>query len=217
MYVGYMYGTSNETAIDRSNSNNSTIKSAIDKWYVDNLNTNYGKYLSTTAVYCNDREIGKETYSETGDLIFYFAPYTRLAVKNAPTYDCTNISDAFSVSNTSAKLNYPIGLMTADEVSFAGGLWYGKAPAYYYRNSSSASTSSTGLIYWWTMTPSNWNGSSSGMFSVFGSDSPGYLGDSGLRNTFGVRPVISLKSCVKYGDGDGSADSPYTIDESYEC
>ena len=55
MYVGYMYGTSGSLANNRLNTNDSTIKGVIDNWYKDNLNTNYGKYLSTTAVYCNDR------------------------------------------------------------------------------------------------------------------------------------------------------------------
>ena len=67
MYVGYMYGASNATSIDRSNTNNSTIKGVIDTWYKNNLNTNYGKYISTTAVYCNDRsnpagDITQETH-----------------------------------------------------------------------------------------------------------------------------------------------------------
>ena len=55
-YVGYMYGDDGSSLSNaRKNTNNSTIKTTIDNWYKDNLNTNYGKYISTTAVYCNDR------------------------------------------------------------------------------------------------------------------------------------------------------------------
>ena len=39
-----------------------------------------------------------------------------------PSYNCTDIRDAFSAENTSAKLDYPISLMTTDEIAFAGGL-----------------------------------------------------------------------------------------------
>ena len=64
MYVGYMYGTSGSLANNRANTNNSTIKSSIDTWYENNLKRNYGKYLSTTAIYCNDREVGDGTASD---------------------------------------------------------------------------------------------------------------------------------------------------------
>ncbi len=64
MYVGYMYGTSGSLANNRANTNNSTIKSSIDTWYENNLKRNYGKYLSTTAIYCNDREVGDGTESD---------------------------------------------------------------------------------------------------------------------------------------------------------
>ena len=73
MQVGYMYGTSGSLENNRTNENSSTIKTVIDNWYKDNLNTNYGKYLSTTAVYCNDREIGSGTYSVKADDFNYAA------------------------------------------------------------------------------------------------------------------------------------------------
>lgn len=43
---------------------------------------------------------------------------------NIPTYDCNNNSDKFTVSTSTGngKLIYPIALMTADEIKFAGGL-----------------------------------------------------------------------------------------------
>ena len=35
-----------------------------------------------------------------------------------------------------------------------------------------------------------------------------------VHTSVGVRPVVSLKSCVKYASGDGSASNPYTIEET---
>jgi len=123
------------------------------------------------------------------------------------------------VSNTSAKLDYPIGLMTADEVSFAGGGTFmdESAPAYYYQNS--AGNSSTSDTWWWTMSPNSWREGVPGtMLVVYGSREPGILEPraySVLDNIgTGVRPVISLKSCVKYSSGNGSANEPYTIKET---
>ena len=212
MYVGYMYGTSGSLANNRLNTNNSSIKDKIDTWYEQNM-TSYTKYLSTTAVYCNDRSNPAGGYN-TGNSTFYYGAYTRLSTNKAPSYDCTATEDKFTVdtSTGNGKLKYPIALMTADEVSFAGGLWATNAPTWYYKNS--ANGSSTGSTWWWLLSPSNWNGSYARVFRVYGSSGPGYLSNYNVDGSSGVRPAVSLKSCVKTSGGDGSANAPYTIEET---
>ncbi len=212
MYVGYMYGTSGNLVSNRTNTNNSTIKTAIDNWYASNM-TSYTKYLSTTAVYCNDRTVASGTYSAT-ESSFNYAPYTRLNTNKTPTYDCTTTEDKFTVDSSAGngKLTYPIALMTADEVSFAGGEFDSSAPTWYYYNS--AKGSSTGSTYWWLLSPYNWYGGHAYVFGVSGSDDPGSLIFNSVIYLNGVRPVVSLKSCVKYSTGDGSAEHPYTIQET---
>ena len=207
-YVSYMYGSLGSVENARANTNNSTIKTAIDNWYATNLNTNYGKYISTTAVYCNDR-----TYTISGSNTL-FGAYTRLRTNKTPTYDCTDTNDKFTVdkSTGNGKLTYPIALMTADEVSFAGGLWGTNAQTWYYYNS--AKGSSTGEQLWWLLSPASGNGSYAYVFFVVGSSNPGFLSSTYVSHTYGVRPAVSLKSCVKTSGGDGSAGTPYTIEES---
>ena len=204
-YVSYMYGNLGSVANARENITDSTIKTIIDKWYKDNLNTNYGKYLSTTAVYCNDRSTSDNTN---------FGARTRLITNKTPSYDCTATEDKFTVdtSTGNGKLTYPIALMTADEVSFAGGLYLTSAPTWYYYNS--ANKSSTGSTDWWLLSPFGWSGSDAFVFYVFGSSNPGYLYNYSVNGAGGVRPVISLKSCIKYSTGNGSASDPYTIKET---
>ena len=216
MYVGYMYGTSGSQESNRTNENDSTIKTAIDTWYKNNLEAKgYTKYLSTTAVYCNDREVGSGTYSATGSS-FNYAPRERLYTNKTPIYGCTNINDKFTVDSSTGngKLTYPIALITADEISYAGGVAYTTAPMWYYTNSSLES--STGSEYWWLLSPGYWNGSNAHVFRVCGSGSPGYLhgGDVFASGTYGVRPAVSLKSCVKTSGGDGTSSNPYTILET---
>ena len=204
MYVGYMYGTSGSLASNRDNTNNSTIKGVIDTWYKHNLNTNYGKYISTTAVYCNDRSV-PDTYD--------FGAYIRLETNKTPSYDCATTEDKFTVdtSTGNGKLTYPIGLMTADEVSFAGGLIATNAPTWYYKNS--ANGSSTGYEDWWLLSPYLWEGSDAFVFHI--NNNPGCLGFATVESSIvSVRPALSLKSCVKYASGDGSASDPYTIKET---
>ena len=212
-YVSYMYGSTGSIANARTNqTNSSTIKTAIDNWYKDNLNTNYGKYISTTAVYCNDRSVTNGTYSTSSS--FDYAACTRLGSNKTPSYDCSVTEDKFTVdtSTGNGKLTYPIALMTADEVSFAGGLWGTNAQTWYYYNS--AKGSSTGEQWWWLLSPASGNGSYAYVFFVVGSSNPGFLSSTYVSHTYGVRPAVSLKSCVKTSGGDGSASAPYTIEES---
>ena len=194
-YVGYMY---------YSNGTNSTIKDTIDTWYKNNL-TNYTKYLSTTAVYCNDRSTSDNTN---------FGARTRLIANKTPSYDCTATEDKFTAdtSTGNGKLTYPIALMTADEVSFAGGLYENNAQTWYYYNS--ANGSSTGDTWWWLLSPNSWDGSYAYVFYVYGSSNPGSLDYYRVNDINGVRPAVSLKSCVKTSGGDGSASTPYTIEET---
>ena len=214
MYVGYMYGTSGSLVNNRTNTNNSTMKTTIDNWYTRNLEAKgYTKYLSTTAVYCNDRSNPAGGYN-TGNSTFYYGAYTRLYTNKTPSYDCTATEDKFTVdtSTGNGKLTYPIALMTADEVSFAGGLYGTNAPTWYYYNS--ANGSSTGSTWWWLLSPVDWRDSYPYVFFVGGSSNPGFLGSNGVDYTGAVRPAISLKSCVKYSSGNGSASDPYTIKET---
>ena len=223
-YVSYMYGSTGSIANARTNqTNSSTIKTTIDNWYTSNLEAKgYTKYLSTTAVYCNDRSTSDNTH---------FGAYTRLDTNKTPSYDCSATEDKFTVSSSTGngKLTYPIALMTADEISYAGGIYgnYGNynANAWYFRNakegtlttnssSTDASYSSTGSTYWWLLSPVGWNGSGALVFFVGGSSDPGYLTYVNVNYTGGVRPAVSLKSCTLYSTGDGTSESPYEIVET---
>ena len=209
-YVGYKYGEDTSLNTIRNNTTDSTIKTYIDRWYQNNL-TNYTKYLSTSAVYCNDRSEETEgAYTRRTD--FNFASYKRLSTDKTPRYNCSDIRDAFSVENTSAKLSYPIALMTADEMAFAGGMAYtnmSTSYAWFISNNygTDASTSS-----WWSLSPIFWKDRSAREWIWYSGNA--YLSDGSLNLAYAVRPAISLKSCTLYSTGDGTAENPYTIQET---
>ena len=209
MYVGYKYGTTGSLENNRLNTNDSTMKTYIDNWYKNNL-TAYTKYLSNDAVYCNDRNLKSgETYSNSFD----YASWERIYTNKQPTYNCTNMSDAFSVNNTSAKLDYPVGLMTIDELSYAGGAYNAKLTtpyAWYYTNVNGESI--TGSAPSWALSPNYWDGSLSRVWSVGGSDLPGNLVNYFyVVDSIAVRPSVSLLSCNLISRGDGSANNPYVV------
>ena len=215
-YVGYKYGEDTSLDTIRNNTTDSKIKTYVDNWYKNNL-INYTKYLSTSAVYCNDRSLGTgQTYSTSSDSEFKFAPYYRMdwdtdGALAIPSYNCTDIRDAFSAENTSAKLTYPVSLMTADEIAFAGGVasqTMNTPYAWFISNSAGTQVSTS----WWSLSPNVWG---YGNAYVWNWNSDGAsLGSYRVDYTSAVRPAISLKSCIKYSTGDGTSESPYEIVET---
>ena len=231
-YVGYMYGTSGSLENNRLNTTDSTIKAYIDNWYKTNM-LNYTKYLSNDAVYCNDRSITKGTFSLTES--FEFAAYTRRYGTNetTPTYNCSNIADAFSANNEKAKLTYPVALITFDEATYIAGGEFGNINSWLFRNAKKGIphydvkyesdgdeyvenfdiSYSSSEISWDTMTPVDSSVDPELYVTNFYiSDGDGYIGaGSGVS---GVRPVLSLNKDVIYKSGDGNSANPYIIEEN---
>ena len=107
----------------------------------------------------------------------------------------------YTVSSTAGnqKLKYPIALLTADEVTYAGGrVWKLNKNFYLYSNS-----------YWWTMTPYYVGGLyGTNAFNLY---SNGDLDTSPLYYGRDLRPAISLKKGTVAVDGDGTPSSPYIV------
>lgn len=198
-YVGYMFGTKGAStyANTHSNTTNSTIKTRLDSWYDTNIvNTGNEKYIAD-AIYCNDRSVSSGTGIGTTNTTY--AAKTRRN-NGQPTLKCANNNDKFTKSTTigNGKLTKMIGLITSDEVIYAGG----KSGTYnqeYYLYSGA---------WYWTMAPYSY---ASGLAYVDDVSSEGNLYNGYVNNTYGgVRPVVSLKSDAISG-GSGTAASPFLV------
>jgi len=184
------------------NSNNSVIKNTIDTWYKNNL-TSYSSYLADET-FCSDRKVNSGFgYLTTGTTTY--GAYGRLVLDQLPSLKCTQSNDKFNLSNPEAKLDYPISLITADEVAMAGGVYNTANNNYYLYDGQ----------YSWTLSPSRYNSyySYSGVWYI---DSLGSLGPwNNVTLSFGTRPVINLKSDVVINSGDGTALNPYVVFATY--
>ena len=194
--VSYSNNTYEDTLL---NEKNSTIKDKVDYWYVTNL-TEYTKYLANTTYFCNDRVISTgDGYSINSGTTY--GPYNRLYVHRTPTLKCSQSADKLTFSSDGSALNYPIALITADEIALAGG-YEGKANSSFYLYNGQG---------YWTMSPSYFS-SSSGAAYVCDLHSSGKLDIwTSTSNSFGVRPVINLKTDIQIAKGDGTALNPYVI------
>ena len=207
-YVGYMYGTvkSNNYEEAHANTNDSNIKKVVDEWYKDNL-LSYATYIDKNSGFCGDREISSGLGYGTNETDY--AAYDRLFahLEKMPTLKCSNPNrDLYTVSeanNGNRALTYPIGLITADEISYAGGIWNDDENKYNY-----SFYLYIGEIAYWTMTPHRYtSGGWAGSCLLGGA---GHLSATGSQNAHGVRPVINLKPEVTF-KGAGTLTDPYTI------
>ena len=203
-YVGYMYTIGQVHGLGES----SGIKQTLDSWYTTNIaNKGYGDQVSKEAGFCGDREPSTDKTTSNGSggtekTTTYYGGYIRLvnSTKN-PTLKCKNNEDMYTVSGSSRgnnALTNPVGLIAADEVSMAGGVWNTTNTSYYLY---------TGQGYW-TMSPYYFGGNSADVFIV-GSDS----GLSSVQVFFarGVRPVINLSANITIKSGNGTSSTPYEI------
>ena len=200
-YVGFKY-TSGSV---HGTGTNSIILTALNSWYTSNLSS-YADKIEENAGFCGDRTPSTSNTTSnnqggTGTTETYYGTYIRLETNKQPTFECENDNDLYTTSGSSSgnkALQYPIGLITADEVAYAGGVNEVSNSGYYLY---------TGQNYW-TMSPSFYS-SYGYMFVV---DFDGLLNNLRYVNySFGVRPVINLRSDVTL-TGSGTTTDPYVVE-----
>ena len=195
--------SSNSLLSAQTNKTDSPIKTTLDNWYKTNL-TSYNDKLADET-FCSDRSIASGTGYKTDSYTFYGA-YNRLQDNKTPSLKCSQDNDKFKVSNESAKLDYPVGLILADEVALAGGR------AYY--NGAYSPNSNYYLYngkYFWTLSPSRFSSYSSDADVWFVVPSGSLYSWNYVTYSFGVRPVINLRADTLITKGDGSALSPFVV------
>ena len=195
-----------------TNENSSTIKTEIDDWYA-NYMVDYASYLEDT-VFCNDRSYDEYLSSSgwnkdhSNDYNFEGMPPflvfnggNRLFVTETvnPTLVCKNKNDKFTVSTGigNGDLTYPVGLITADEMVYAGAS-KGSNDTFYLYNSNDS----------WSLSPCDFGAGGAVEFSLA---SGGGLGGGRVGHGTGVHSVVSLKPGIPISGGDGTASSPYVI------
>ena len=121
-----------------------------------------------------------------------------------PQFKCPNASNDLFTLSTNTKgnkaLTNPIGLITADEVVYAGGTRNAINGSYYLNN---------GTRYW-TMSPSFFD---SAQYMWFASEHSHLISSANYEfsGLIDVRPVINLKSDVEIISGDGRVGNEYVI------
>ena len=205
-YVGYMYGNPDGTTFDEvhNNTNNSTIKTAVDNWYKTNIaDKGYSSYVSNAVGFCGDRTLASGDGVSTTQYS-YFGAYQRFQ-KKSPQFTCPNKErDLYTTTDSSIGnkvLTYPVGLVTYDELVFSG-------MDYDHVNKLAWSYSTQ---HYWTMSPSYF-------VAAWGRANEWYLNSAGgldpwwnVGYSLGARPVINLKSDTLITGGIGTGSDPFVV------
>ena len=214
MYVGYMYQSGQVHGLKT----NSRIKTTLDSWYIDNLKDEYAEYLDGNVGFCGDRYPSTSGSSSngqggTGSTETHYGANIRLINSKNPSFKCTDSQDLYttpgsSKGNGALKVTpsdndstpTPIGLITADEVAFAGGVDGLNNTGYYLYNNAA----------YWTMSPSYFASGTARVLRVSASGSLATDAVDGTYGTRGVRPVINLKSTIAIS-GSGTTGDPFKV------
>ena len=207
-YVGFKYGAEGSSTYDatHANTNNSTILTNLETWYTNNLKT-YESVIDDN-VWCNDKTNVTDTSYDPWSItpngrgyaknVTYYGATQRLVSKNG---NAGGTGPSLKCTGELSKINSKVGLITADELAYAG-------YAYAQNNTTTYLQENATDTYWWSLSPGRFNGGSADVWDVSGGD--GSFGSSYVGNAFGVRPSISLKSTTNV-TGEGTSSTPYII------
>ena len=229
-FVGYQYiigkqhgygkcAPSNETCIiDGATVYNSTIKQVLENWYEENILPLDENDFVSDQIFCNDRS------ASTSDVIFSNTNYTTLSSwqsQNMIYYYGTSGRTWYSTLSTSllcplqvdqftvdkhdnignGALSYPVGLITSDELNFAGSPAKTDNYTFYLYNGD----------YYYTGSPNWFKVSAYVDVMTLARHHANTLSYYNANNGYAIRPVISLSSNVKL-IGSGTWNDPYEVD-----
>ena len=208
-YVGFMYGTpkSSTYAATHANTNKSTILTNLETWYTSNL-APYENVIDDT-VWCNDKTNVTDTsynpfgYSDVNGLGYarnytYYGATQRLVSTSGRA---GGTGPSLRCNGELSKINSKVGLITADELAFAG-------YAYGINNTTTFLHENATDTWWWSLSPFSFLGGIANVWYVYGGS--GLLGYGLVDGAYGLRPSISLRSTTSV-TGEGTSSSPFII------
>ena len=209
-YVGFKYGTAgaSDYPTTHANTNNSTILTNLETWYTNNLKTYADKIADT--VWCNDKtNVTDKTYDPYNwsnvnglgygtNTTFYGATQRLVSTSGS----AGGAGPSLKCNGELSKITSKVGLITADELAFAG-------YAYGLQNTTTYLQENAIDSWWWSLSPYGFGGGGNAyVWRVLASI--GYLDHNYVSSSGGLRPSISLKSPTNV-TGDGTSDKPYKV------
>ena len=187
--IGTKAFNSTYNTYDKMYYTNSELKTVVDNWFTTNITGDNANKVVSGNYFCEAARVAYNTSK-------YTAGSATVTAKESytPTFEC--ITDG----NGKGVVTSKVGLVTYDEIIYAGGWYYVSGLSYpYYLNS--------GNLYW-TMSPTGFYGNTIATAWTVSSD--GNTGSYSVGGTRGVRPVLIL-SADTLVSGSGTESDPYIV------
>ena len=169
---------------------NSQVKPTLESWYQTNIGSkaDLAKNVASGAYYCEQAKVKYDSSVTSGSAnMILYSSYT-------PDFKCA------TDGNSKGQVNASVGLLTYDEVVYAGGYYYHNNSNYYLNNSA---------IYWLTMSPAGFSDSYS---NAWGGSATGEIVNLDVGSALrAVRPVLILNAGTQISDGDGTKENPFVV------
>jgi prepilin-type N-terminal cleavage/methylation domain-containing protein len=170
---------------------NSELKTVVDNWFTTNITGDNASKVVSGNYFCEQAKVVWNTSN-------YTAGSATVTEKDSytPTFECTTDGNGKGVVTSK------VGLVTYDEIIYAGGWYYVSGLSYpYYLNSGSS---------YWTMSPAGFYSYNDTFAIAWYVSSDGYTTDDNVDDTSGVRPVLNL-SADTLVSGSGTSSDPYIV------
>jgi hypothetical protein len=168
---------------------NSQAKTTLESWYQTNIGSkkDLAKNVASGAYYCEQAKVKQsDSYTSGSATMTTYNKYT-------PDFKC--IADG----NGKGVVNASVGLLSYDEIAYAGGYYNQINGNYYLYNSA---------INCWTMSPAGFSDSRS---NVWGVSTSGYINNYLVNFAYyTLRPVLNLNADTLV-TGDGTSENPFVI------
>ena len=167
-----------------------TAQYELNSWYKDNItDEGYNYYVAKGNYYCEAAKTKYDTNITFGSAnVDVYSNY--IASYNCPTDD----------GNGKGLINSNVGLLSYDEMIYAGAYFSSANQSFYLKYTNS----------YFTMSPAGLSATNTaGIYFYYNVN--GRIGNTIPTSTFDLRPVINIKANVKVEDGQGTQQDPYII------
>ena len=167
---------------------NSNAKTQLESWYETNIasNDSYASKVASGDYFCEQAKVAySSSYaSNSGTSMTVYSSYT-------PDFKCSADENSYGIVNSN------IGLITYDEVAYAGGYYNKSNSSYYLYNNT----------YYLTMSPTGFSGFYAYEWNV---NPTGNISYGNVYDATRLRAVINLKANVAV-TGTGTSTDPWII------
>ena len=166
---------------------NRYAKATLENWYQTNIGSksDLSKSVASGAYYCEQAKVKYfDSWTSGSAIMTTYNKYT-------PDFKCSSDGNGKGVVNAS------VGLLSCDEVVYAGGYYNQNNSSYYLYNNT----------YFWTMSPAGFSGSRSNVWYVTVAAD---IRNTIVNDTNCLRPVLILNADT-LATGSGTSSDPYVV------